>query len=161
MMQTLCFPRIFKYVWIVPALVLAQSGSLWAQETSFPAALKTASVEPVPVSFVTAPQDLPQTHRFWDNKNRVLFASVAAMSAADFCVTRGNLASGGKELNPVTQIFSGSTPALAANFSLETAGVIGISYLFHKTGHHRLERSVSVFNIGASGAAVGYGLTHR
>lgn len=86
---------------------------------------------------------------------------MAAFSAADFCVTRANLANGGRELNPVTRILSGSTPGLAVNFSLETGSVIGASYLFHKTGHHKLERIVSVANIGGSVAAVAFGLTHR
>jgi hypothetical protein len=103
----------------------------------------------------------PVEHKFWDRENRVLFAAVAASSTADFAVTYSNLQNGGKELNPVTRVFSGSTAGLAVNFAGETAGVIGLSYLFHKTGHHKLERLVSMTNIGASGAAVAYGLTHR
>ena len=47
------------------------------------------------------------------------------------------------------------------NFAGETAGVIGLSYFFHKTGHHKLERAVSLVNIGSSAGAVTYGLTHR
>jgi len=50
---------------------------------------------------------------------------------------------------------------LAANFAGETAGVVGLSYFFHRTGHHRLERAVSMVNIGGSGAAVSFGLLHR
>lgn len=161
-MQTSCFRAALRCGWVVLAIILAQPGSLWAQETFFAAASKTASMEPVPpVSFVALPPEAPRPHRFWDSENRALFATVAAGGAADFCVTRANLASGGKELNPVTRIFSGSTPGLAVNFSLETGSIIGVSYLLHKTGHHKLERIASVLNIGASGAAVGYGLTHR
>jgi len=159
-MQTSCFRAILKYGLVVLALVVAQSGSLWGQETSFPAALKTTSVEVVPVSFVTVPVE-SRPHRFWDNRNRALFATAAALGVADFFVTRSNLASGGRELNPVTRMFSGSTPGLAVNFSLETGSVIGVSYLFHKTGHHKLERIASVVNIGGSAAAVAYGLSHR
>ena len=47
------------------------------------------------------------------------------------------------------------------NFAGETAGVIGLSYFFHKTGHHRLERAVSMLNMGSSAAAVSFGLAHR
>jgi hypothetical protein len=101
------------------------------------------------------------SHPFWDRENRVLFAAVGALAAADFCTTRANLASGGRELNPVTRVFSGSTGGLAANFALETASTIGISYMFHKTGHHKLERITSFVNIGGSAGAVAYGLTHR
>jgi len=114
------------------------------------------AVQPEPV---VLPGEMP--HRFWDRENTVLFAAVAATATADFFTTRANLASGGEELNPVTRMFAGSTPGLAANFGLETAGVIGISYMFHKTGHHKLERLTSFVDIGSSIGAVGYGLTHR
>ncbi len=91
----------------------------------------------------------------------MLFATSAAFSAADFVVTRDNLRAGGRELNPVTGWFSGSTPGLAMNFVGETAGVVGLSYAFHKTGHHKLERLTSMLNISASAAAVGFDLAHR
>jgi hypothetical protein len=101
------------------------------------------------------------SHRFWDRENRILFASVAASSTADFAVTYSNLQNGGKELNPVTRLFTGSTATLALNFVGETAGVMGVSYLFHRTGHHRLERLTPIVDACASGAAVTYGLTHH
>ena len=120
------------------------------------------TVEPVerPASNVTVAPEAP-SHRFWDNKNKVLFATAAGFAAADFASTRANLANGGQELNPVTRVFAGSTAGLAANFAGETAGVVGLSYFFHKTGHHRLERIVPLASIGASGFAVSYNLTHR
>jgi hypothetical protein len=113
-----------------------------------------------PVVGITPPE-APSQHKFWDNQNRVLFVTVAALSAADFAVTRANLQNGGKELNPVTRVFSGSTAGLAANFAGETAGIMGLSYCFHKTGHHRMERIVPMLNIGASAFAVVYDLSHR
>jgi len=61
----------------------------------------------------------------------------------------------------VTRMFGGSTAGLAVNFVGESVGVIGISYFFHKTGHHKLERAVSLVNIGSSAGAVSYGLAHR
>jgi hypothetical protein len=109
----------------------------------------------------TEPSSESAPHRFWDRENGVLFALNAGAAASDFTVTRANLRSGGQELNPVTRIMTGSTPALAANFALETGGVIVVSYLFHKTGHHTLERATSVVNFSGSIAAVAYGVTHR
>lgn len=100
-------------------------------------------------------------HRFWDRENSLLFATSAAFSTADFFVTRSILQHGGQELNPVTRLFTGSTPALAVNFAGETASVVGLSYFFHKTGHHKLERAVSMLNIGSSAAAVTFDLAHR
>jgi hypothetical protein len=125
----------------------------------FPAA-STSSVEPTPVLVMPRPR-AEATHSFWDNQNRALFAAVAASSTADFFVTRANLQNGGQELNPLVRPFGHSTPGLALNFAGETAAVISLSYFFHKTNHHRLERIVSIVNIGASAGAVGYGLAHR
>jgi hypothetical protein len=76
-------------------------------------------------------------------------------------LTRNNLRNHGQELNPVTHLFSGSTAGLALNFGGETAGVVGLSYLFHKTGHHKMERRVSIVNIGSSAAAISFDVAHR
>jgi hypothetical protein len=100
-------------------------------------------------------------HKFFDRQNRVLFIAAAAFSGADFAVTRANLQSGGQELNPIVRVLGTSTAGLAVNFVGETAGVIGLSYFFHKTGHHKLERAVCLVNIGSSAGAVGFGLAHR
>lgn len=101
------------------------------------------------------------THKFWDRQNRVLFVAAAASNMADFAVTRANLQNGGRELNPVVRVFGRSSAGLAVNFIGETAGVMSLSYFFHKTGHHKLERAVTLVNIGSSAGAVGYGLAHR
>jgi hypothetical protein len=135
-------------------------------------ALLTSS-SPVPVAptpFVEASTSAPPLvspgfvggeHRFWDKQNRALFVTAAVLNGADFAVTRANLQSGGQELNPLVRVFGRSTAGLAVNFVGETVGVISLSYFFHKTGHHKLERAVSLFNIGSSAGAVGYGLAHR
>jgi len=116
------------------------------------------SVEPQPPITL---ESKSSAHPFWDRQNCVLFSAVGGLATADFLMTRQNLASGGREMNPVTRLFSGSTPGLAANFVLETGAIVGTSYLLHKTGHHRLERIVSFVNIGASATAVTYSYAHR
>jgi hypothetical protein len=131
---------------------------------SSPVAPDASSFVPGAVASPTTANALPgalSPHEFWDNENRALFTTVAALSAADFALTRSILQNGGKELNPVTRLFSGSTAGLAANFAGETAGIIGLSYFFHKTGHHQLERLTPMLNIGASAFAVMYDLNHR
>lgn len=119
-----------------------------------------AAVSPV-FGPVTSNAPGVEEHRFWDRSNRILLAAAAGMNAADFAVTRANLQSGGRELNPMVRVFGRSSAGLAVNFAGETAGVVGLSYLFHKTGHHKLERMVSLVDVGASTGAVSYGLTHR
>jgi hypothetical protein len=169
-----------------PGLVMAQQ--VWSSSTppatspadaivaeSFPVAVPApfATVLPMepfrpagpsgiaPVVFITVPRAKTAPHPFWDRENRTLFEINGALAGADFYTTRRNLGSYGKELNPVARMFAGSTPGLAANFALETGGVIGVSYLFHMTGHHKIERMTSYVNLGASAFAVGYGLAHH
>ena len=117
-------------------------------------------IEAPAVAHITSFESRDQ-HRFLDNKNKALFVAVATLSTADFAVTRLNLQHGDVELDPLTRPLAGSTAGLAVNFAVETTSVIAISYFFHKTGHHKLERITSLVNIGGSGFAVGYDLMHR
>ena len=154
---TICNPRI--------ALLLVIAGCCspaFAQEVSY-ALLQPASMEPIPMTTSVPTVNIPEAsnHRFWDRENGFLFATSTAFSAADFVITRNNLRNGGQELNPVTRLFAGSTTGLAVNFAGESVGVIGLSYFLHKTGHHKLERAVSMLNIGSSAAAVTFDLARR
>ena len=122
--------------------------------------LSSSAIAPAMIIATPAPPE-QATHAFWDLENRTLFALNGTLAAADFFTTHRNLDQNGKELNPVARAFTGSTPALATNFALETGGVVGISYLFHKTGHHKLERMTSYVNLGGSAFAIGYNLCHN
>ena len=166
-MLTKCCGAIFGPRTAILLALLTLVRPARAQEVSLallqPAAIAAESSSPTPLIMPVQPAKLPEapSHRFWDRKNSLLFATSAAFSTADFLVTRANLQNGGQELNPVTRMFGSSTTGLAVNFVGENIGVIGISYMFHKTGHHKLERAVSMLNIGASTTAVTFGLAHR
>lgn len=131
-----------------------------AAQGPIPDAPSSSFVQPAsPV--IISPSGTGDRHKFWDKENSVLFAASAALSVADFAVTRANLQAGGRELNPMVRVFGRSSAGLAANFVGENIGVIGVSYFFHKTGHHKLERIVSMVDIGGSAGAVGFGLASR
>jgi hypothetical protein len=123
-------------------------------------AFTPAAVQPAIAVSPFLPES-PTPHKFWDRENRVLFAATAALCAVDFSVTRMNLSNGGRELNPLVRPFTANSATLASNFAGQTAGVMAISYLLHRTGHHRIERFAPVANIAASAFAVSYGLSHR
>ncbi len=171
-MRTNWVGAILKYGPVILLAILGLNPSALSQEVSV-ALLHPDAIEPSPTPMAPAPAPMvnmfqpatlpeaPSQHRFWDRENSFLFATSAAFSAADFVLTRDNLRAGGQELNPVTRVFSGTTTGLALNFAGETVGVVGISYIFHKTGHHKLERAVSMLNIGASAGAVTFDLAHR
>jgi hypothetical protein len=125
--------------------------------------------EPVPASPVVAVlpasvPDTPSAHtRFWDKRNILLASGVAGTTALDFAATQRNLSgpSGGTEYNPLARVFTGSTPGRVAYFSGAAAGTIGLSYLFHKTGHHRLERTTLMIGIGCSTQGAVYSFLHH
>jgi hypothetical protein len=155
----------FRY-WM--ALLLAVFGLSAAgqaqQQVSLALLHPPDAMEPVRPVESFQPKPLPEapSHHFWDRENSMLFAATVLTSAGDLVVTKNNLSGrGGQELNPVARMFSGSTAGLALNFAGETAGVTGLSYFFHKTGHHRLERLAPMVNMAASGYAIAYGLKHR
>jgi len=145
--------------------VLACSRPGTAQQVSFALLPPPRAIEPAPIvrpaREKAASLGAGDNHRFWDRENSFLFATSAAFSAADFVVTKDNLRAGGQELNPVVNVFGHSSAGLAINFASENLGMVGLSYFFHKTGHHKMERVVSLMNIGGSASAVGFGLAHR
>lgn len=92
-------------------------------------------------------------HRFWDKKNALLFAGVGVFRGLDYASTKNMLARGREEILIPDDVVNSSAgfPALEA---AGTATSIGISYLFHRTGHHKLERWVSIVHIGVTGFGV-------
>ena len=151
---------------LVWTLVISSSTTAFAEEPLTGAGLRcvapaVTSPKAAVQSSPSALPEAPKPHRFWDGKNRLLFSAVAALSAADFGVTHMNLANGGRELDPIVRPFTGNTATLAMNFVGETAAVVLVSYLFHRSGHHRLERMTPLANVSSSAFAVSYGLSHR
>ena len=159
--KSFCGESLRKSILRAAILLCATALSMTASAQQFVAAnMADAMIEPAPAIHAPLPE-APPAHRFWDTQNTLLFVGVAAVNSADFAVTRQNLESGGKELNPITRLFAGSTAGLAFNFAGETAGTMAIAYLFHRTGHHRLERMTSAVAMSISTQAVIYSGTHR
>jgi hypothetical protein len=104
----------------------------------------------------------PSHHHYWDRTNRSLLLIHGGLEAIDFSITHHNLSRGGRELNPTGKALCESgTAGQLVFFGGRTAGVLGIGYLFHRTGHHKLERA---FMIGASvdsAYGVTYSFAHR
>jgi hypothetical protein len=106
---------------------------------------------PVSASVPDAPSRTP--HAFWDRTNILLFSGVAVFRGLDYASTRNFLARGREEVLIPDDVVNKS----AAFASLEAAGAltsVGLSYLMHRTGHHKLERWVSIGHIGVTGFGV-------
>ncbi len=116
-----------------------------------------------------APVDAPSvkeavtSHRFWDRENILLFSGVAVFRALDFASTKNFLARGRTEvLIPDDIVYNNA--GFASLEAAATATSVGVSYIFHRTDHHKMERWVSIVHLSvtAFGDAHNYALkTHR
>jgi hypothetical protein len=96
-------------------------------------------------------------HRFWDKKNDWLFASVGAARTFDYFSTL-NLRRRGDQEVLLTNDIVDNHAAFAAIEAAGTGASIGASYLFHRYGHHKLERWTSIVHFGltSTGAVRNY-----
>jgi hypothetical protein len=92
----------------------------------------------------------PVVHRFWDRTNILLFSGIGITRGMDYASTRNFQARGRDEILLPDDVVNSSAgfPSLEA---AATATSIGISYLLHRTGHHKLERWLSIGHIGVTG----------
>jgi hypothetical protein len=86
-------------------------------------------------------------HRFWDKENDWLFAGVGAARTLDYFSTLNLRRRGDQELL-VTNDLVDNHAAFAMVEAAGTGVSIGASYLFHRYGHHKLERWTSIVHIG-------------
>lgn len=102
-------------------------------------------------------QEQMQVHRFWDKKNAWLFAGVGAARTFDYFSTL-NLRRRGDQEILLTNAIVDNHAEFAAIEAAGTGVSIGASYLFHRYGHHKLERWTSIvhFGLATSGAVRNY-----
>jgi hypothetical protein len=106
--------------------------------------------------------DGPSEHHFWDTANKVLLSSDGVLEAVDFGITHHNLSDGGRLMDSMAKALCESGTAGQLDFfGGRMTGVVGISYLLHRTGHHKLERAFPVYGSGDSAYGVGYRFAHR
>ena len=135
--------RLWHAAFCLVFLLMPASPALLAQGPVKATDASSPSVEASP------PGETP--HRFWDRENSLLFAGVGAARALDYTSTL-NMRRRGRQEILLTNSVVDNHPLFAG---IEAGGValsVGASYLFHATGHHRLERWVSIVHISVAGA---------
>jgi hypothetical protein len=114
------------------------------QELKMPPAQKPGKATPT--------EPLPP-HRFWDRENALLFSGVALFRGLDYASTRNMQARGREEILLPDDVVNNS----AGFASLEAAGAaasVGLSYWMHRSGHHKIERWVSIVHLSVTGFGV-------
>ncbi len=101
--------------------------------------------------------DTNAEHRFWDRKNAGLFAGVAGARVLDYASSRYFR---GKQINErlLSNDLVDNRPLFAAVEAAGVAASISVAYLCHRTGHHKLERWISIVHIsvGVGGSVRNY-----
>ena len=143
-------------LWFLALVVLLDSLALTLH---LPAQEPTSAAKPAVKTSVQPPKPDPAPHRFWDARNGALFAGVAGARAFDYASTRHFRSKGVDEVL-LTNAIVDNKPLFIAIEAMGVAASIGVSYLFHRTGHHKIERWVSVIHIsvGTAGAIRNFGL---
>ncbi|HXE31160.1 MAG TPA: hypothetical protein VN515_05110 [Terriglobales bacterium] len=102
------------------------------------------------------PGDEPHNF-FWDHWNTPLLAGMAAVHALDYTSTR-YFRERSKDEWLLTNSIVDSRPKFIATETAAAAAGIGLIYIFHRTGHHRLERWVAAgyISLGAASAVANY-----
>jgi len=88
-------------------------------------------------------------HRFWDGTNRWLFAGTGAARTLDYFSTL-NMRRRGREEILLTNDAVDNHAAFATIEAAGTGVSVGAAYLFHRTGHHKLERWTSIVHISVA-----------
>lgn len=150
---------VIAMLWMIP---FARS-----QDRSDSTALADAPSATVPASTAavispTTTQPATTTHRFWDGENVLLFSGVAVFRALDFASTKNFLARGRTEVLIPDDIVHNNA-GFAGLEAAATGTSIGISYIFHRTNHHKMERWLSIvhMSVTAFGDAHNYALKSK
>src|SRR5215475_5559009 len=125
-------------------------------------AVNLAAEDHAGVSIAERQPASPPVHRFWDNKNVLLFSGVAVFRGLDYASTRNFMARGREEILLPDDVVDNSA-GFASLEAAATATSVGLSYLMHRTHHHKLERWVSITHISvtAFGDARNYALKSK
>jgi hypothetical protein len=134
--------RRIQFVFLFVASLIFCAG-LPAQENPTTPAPQQTSVKPAAIV------KTPPVHKFWDKENDLLFAGVGAARMMDYASTRHFRDQGDNEVL-LTNAIVDNRPLFVGIELAGTAASIGVSYLFHRTGHHTLERWVSIGHIGVA-----------
>jgi len=139
-------------------IVPQASSALMIDPPGDAAAVSAGSSTTAVVALPPEPQPAA-SHAFWDRKNIQLFSATALLRGLDYASTRNFQARGREEILLPQDVVNNS----AGFASLEAAATVtsvGIAYWLHRTGHHKLERWISIghASVTAFGDARNYAL---
>lgn len=148
--------HFFSLLLLVPFAAVRAAG---AQEATKQEPCPSRVVQDPTATSKPLKEDAWPPHRFWDKENRWLFAGVGGARTLDYFSTLNMRRRGRQEIFLTNDIVDNHR-AFATVEAAATGVCVGASYLFHRYGHHRLERWTSFVHLGlaTTGAVRNYGL---
>ena len=99
--------------------------------------------------------EAPGSRPFWTVENKVGFAVLASLVAADAITTQRGLNQGCREANPLMRPFvTGGAGGEALGSALGFGAGMGAVYLFHHTHHYKAERMAMRLMVAGEGVVV-------
>jgi hypothetical protein len=138
---------VCKWLWILVIGLTASPHANAQQLVDGPPNSSEALLIEAPVN--PTPAEAQPEHAFWDRQNILLFSGIAVMRGLDYASTRNMQARGREEILLPDDVVNNSA-GFAALEAAATMTSVGISYIFHRTGHHKLERWMSIGHISVT-----------
>ena len=139
-------PLRFGLILLIVVALAACSRATPGQASSAPKGEAPVAIDPL-ISGKQKAAAPEKEHRFWDKGNDWLFTGVGASRTLDYFSTL-NMRSRGRQEIFLTNDIVDNHAAFAVIEASATGLSIGAAYLFHRYGHHRLERWTSIAHIG-------------
>jgi hypothetical protein len=137
---------------LTPTISVARTSTVSQEDVA--STISTPPVANTTAVLVAQPSIIStQPHAFWDRTNLTLFSGVILSRAADYASTRNMQARGREEVLLPDDVVNNSAGFAALELA-GTAASVGLSYWMHRTGHHNLERWISIIHIGVTGFGV-------
>jgi hypothetical protein len=134
-----------KVLKVVCCLLMVQMGLISEVRAEKEPPEKSGKTAASPTAQSPPPKE-ESTHRFWDATNAGLFAGVGGARALDYASSRNFRSRGVNEILLNNSIVD-NRPLFAGIEAAGVAASIGVAYLFHRSGHHKMERWVSIVHI--------------
>jgi hypothetical protein len=96
-------------------------------------------------------------HHFLDTPGNITIGSNLAVSTLDAVGTCRTLGTGGHEIWLPTQHCAPASLLIYGGFAFD----VSLAYIFHRTGHHKLERIAEIVGPADSIAGISYSVTHK
>ena len=136
-----------RFLSLLLLVAIAAVRTACAQEAAKQEPALSIAAKQAPTAAKPQKIDASRPHRFWDKENGWLFAGVGAARTLDYFSTLNMRRRGRQEIFLTNDVVDNHA-AFAVIEAATTGASIGASYLFHRYGHHKLERWTSLVHIG-------------